>query len=85
MQTSCVSKKYDISEQYHREGLSLILSDKDSALMARYYINMGLMFADMGKIDSATHYYENGIFIADKVDGLKNRTYRGFEPQSSCI
>jgi signal transduction histidine kinase/DNA-binding response OmpR family regulator len=64
-------KKYEISEQYHREGLSLILSDKDSALMAGYYINMGLMFADMGKIDSATHYYEKGVFIADKVKSLK--------------
>lgn len=65
-------KQYEVCERYHREGLSIAKQANDSALMARFYINSGLMFSNMGKTDSAFVYYKNGIAITDKVDALKN-------------
>ena len=64
-------KQYDICEKYHREGIDISKSENDSTLLARYYINTGLMFADMGKLDSAFQYYNQGIVITNKFKDLR--------------
>ncbi|MEY3421063.1 MAG: hypothetical protein RIR48_1352, partial [Bacteroidota bacterium] len=64
-------KQFDVSERYHREGILLSKSEKDSSMLARFYINTGLMFTDRGKLDSAFYYYTSGIAITDKVAGLR--------------
>jgi len=64
-------KQYDVCEKYHREGIGIAKTEKDSALLARYYINTGLMFADMNKLDSAFHFYNQGISITDKFKDLR--------------
>jgi len=64
-------KQFDVSERYHREGILLSKSEKDSSMLARFYINTGLMFTDTGKLDSAFYYYTSGIAITDKVAGLR--------------
>lgn len=64
-------KQFDVSERYHREGMLLSKSEKDSLMMARFYINTGLMFTDIGKLDSAFYYYSSGIAITDKVADLR--------------
>ncbi|MBK9257835.1 MAG: response regulator [Saprospiraceae bacterium] len=67
-----MQKQFDLCEQYHREGIRIARSVKDSSLLARYYINTGLMFMDKTEYDSAGMYYNLGIAITDKNKTLTN-------------
>lgn len=65
-------KQFDVSKRYHHEGIQHSKSERDSSLLARFYINTALMFSDLGSLDSAIYYYTQGILITDKLPDLKN-------------
>lgn len=65
-------KQFVASERYHKEGIRLSQTENDSTLLAKFYINTGLLFSDMGRLDTANHYYRLGIAITDQVPAIQN-------------
>lgn len=64
-------KQFNASERYHQEGILLSQAENDSTLLAKFYINTGLLFSDMGMLDTAKQYYKLGIAITDQVPAIQ--------------
>ena len=63
-------KHYIASEERHLEGIRLSEVIKDSVLMAKFRINLALLYTNMKKYNEASKMYKDAIKIVDKVPDL---------------
>ncbi len=62
--------RYDEAEQAYQESLDLAETNKDSAMIARNYANLGINSDYLGDLDQAFKYYFSAVDIYEKIDDI---------------